>query len=295
MPEHPKSLGDRPTNDLAAGHWPGPAEIDAWARRRTRRAGFAVPLAVLLVVAVVWGVTVAAGREGGERPTAARAPASAGGGTAPPAIVVPGDPAQIPPEALLQPDDLGPGYQVHNEDTFEAGTYPTWTFNHGDSCPAYPDLNVTAYQRYRYMRINMVGKDVEHDGGQAVHEEVMRYPGATGTQVLVDVRRVVQACPQITGASEASTEQRPAVAVHRWTLLDDSFAGDESLLLSQEVVAREKATGRQIGDALVTRYAVVRVGDLVAVLQTDDYTVERIRQLAGRAAARLCTAATSQC
>lgn len=299
MPDGTKSLPERLAADLAVVHWPEPDEIRARARRRTYRGLVVVPAAVLLVVAAVWA-GAGAGREDHDShvatPPTSEAPApTASGPTVLPTFVVPGNPAWIPPEALLQPADLGTGYEITNDHSWEPGQYPTWTFNFDGMCPAYAPLDVTAYQRYLFMRINTVGKNVQQDGGQAVHEEVMRFPGDTAKQVVADARRVVAACPQFTTDSEASTEQHPAYAVHRWVLVDNDFAGDESLLLRQGVTHVERATDQELGDPSLDLYAVVRVGDLVAVVQTDDYDEGRVRQLARRAAAWLCTAATHRC
>ncbi|RKR88538.1 hypothetical protein BDK92_2866 [Micromonospora pisi] len=78
---------------------------------------------------------------------------------------------------------------------------------------------------------------------------------------------------------------------HTLRVLGDGFAGSQSLLVRQEVTA--PAGTPEAGT--VTLYAVVRVGDLVAVLESYDYDDARMRQLAGRAAAWLCPFANPRC
>jgi hypothetical protein len=114
--------------------------------------------------------------------------------------------------------------------------------------------------------------------------------------VMSDVRKAVAACTRSTfDSGEASTPSRPAWVTHQWSVLDRDFAGDESLLLRHEVLAREKATGEQLGDHLVTLFAVVRVRDLVTVIKGEGRTEARMRQLGQSAATRLCRATSPPC
>jgi hypothetical protein len=56
----------------------------------------------------------------------------------------------------------------------------------------------------------------------------------------------------------------------------------------------ETTTGQILNSTRVL-YAVIRVRDLVAVLETDHYDERRMRQLGTRAASWLCTATTGRC
>ncbi|MGW4465660.1 hypothetical protein [Micromonospora sp. NPDC004704] len=82
---------------------------------------------------------------------------------------------------------------------------------------------------------------------------------------------------------------------HAWRVLGDGFAGNQSLMIRQEVTAPTSPVGTGPGSGTVTLYAVVRVGDLVAVLESYDYDDARMRQLADRAAAWLCPFANPGC
>ncbi|MFI6760201.1 hypothetical protein ACIBF5_13795 [Micromonospora sp. NPDC050417] len=83
---------------------------------------------------------------------------------------------------------------------------------------------------------------------------------------------------------------------HTLRVLGDGFAGSQSLLVRQEVTAPAGTPATGVGDVgTVTLYAVVRVGDLVAVLESYDYDDARMRQLATRAAAWLCPFANPRC
>ncbi|WP_329104411.1 hypothetical protein OG792_29610 [Micromonospora sp. NBC_01699] len=82
---------------------------------------------------------------------------------------------------------------------------------------------------------------------------------------------------------------------HAWRVLGDGFAGNQSLLVRQEVSAPTGPVGTGPASGTVTLYAVVRVGDLVAVLESYDYDDARMRQLADRAAAWLCPFANPRC
>jgi hypothetical protein len=231
------------------------------------------------------------------RPSADASSPAPNAGTLPtplPTFVLPGNPAWIPPEALLRPADVGPGFRLSDEDTFEPGEEVFWAFDLDGRCPGYSAPDMSGYQRFLHMRVHTVEKDAESNGEQAVRQQVVRYPGDTAKRVIAEAFLVVEKCSRYTGPSEASLPDRPAMAEHDWTVLDRDFAGDESMLVRHDVRAVETATGQTLNSTREL-YAVIRVRDLVAVLQTDHYDERRMAELAARAASWLCTATTGRC
>jgi hypothetical protein len=165
-----------------------------------------------------------------------------------------------------------------------------------EDCPAYGDLHVVAFQRYLFLR----GDIVAPDGGTGdakgfVFVQVQRYSATDAGQVMTDARRVVQACARYTTSTEASSELHPAHAIVDWTITGSDFAGDQSLLVRQRVTSVDDATGATVGDVLVESYATVRVGDLVATLQVSAENPTLLKGLAKKAAERLCVAAVPAC
>lgn len=324
MPDQTPSLADQFAADLAAVRWLTVDEIRARARRRFLRNALVAPTAVLVVLVVAWAGTAAVRRDESapHQPVVAEpltsqvpAPIGTGGSGAPrsgmprsslvPTSVAPGDRVFIPPEALLQPTDRGNGFRSHNEETFAAGEYATWIFDLGGNCPAYESLNATAYQEYLFIRVHTVEKIVDPFDQldqpmiasveeAPVVQQTRRFAEETAPQVMADARRVVAACPSYVTTSGASTPQRPTETAHYWALLSESFAGDESLLVRQRVMSLDRVS-RQAGEVAVMLIAVVRVGDLVAVLQASGDDPAWMRKIAGQAAARLCAAETGSC
>ena len=78
-------------------------------------------------------------------------------------------------------------------------------------------------------------------------------------------------------------------------MLDDGFAGSESLLIRDTVESVEDATGTPVGDPLVTTYMVVRVNDLVTVAFRYTGDTAALVALGPKAATRLCVAASPSC
>jgi hypothetical protein len=293
MPDNLEQLRTRLARDLTTVSWPEPGQIRAQARRRTMRTVVAAPLAVVLVVAAVaWALRAGSASPSSYGP-AAGPPHRPAATAATPSV---DDGTSIPIEALLQPDDVGPARHIENENTWSAGAYPAWTFSK-DQCPAYAGLKLTAYQDYQFMRIHQVVPDRREDFNLlTVFVEAHRYPGDTAATVMGDVRRIVAACPRFdSGPSEASTPERPAHGVHALTVLDEGFAGTESLLIHDRSTSVDDRTGDTIGEPIVMIYAVVRVNDLVTTIGR--YTEDRaaVQDLGPRAAARLCPAANPPC
>lgn len=305
MPEPNRIFVDRIATDLGSVRWPPPEEIRARARRRSILTTAVAPTVVALALAAGWAVIANKQVEYGRPAPRASAtlPTGPTWAVVPPAspsslptFVLPGDPAWIGPEALLQPEDVGPGMRLDTEGSFEPREYPAWTFDLSSTCAGYRRLGISAYQRYEYMRIHNVERDVNGNGVGQVHVEVERYPDRLAQQVVADIRRIIDTCANaVTETSEAGSDQRPARGVFRWALVAKGFAGEESLLLRQEAYSVEKATGRRIGPSSITLYLVVRVQDLVTIVQSDNRTEVPMRRLGQSAATRLCQAASPPC
>jgi hypothetical protein len=297
MPEQQHPLVDRIANDLAAVNWPSPEEIRSRARRRTILTSVAAPIAVALLLVGSWAAL--AGRPHDQlRPApAASGTVSSVPSTSPsplPTFVVPGDPAWIGPEAMLQPADVGPGMRLHNEDSFEPRENVSLTFDVDSNCARYHGLGV--HREYQYMRVHDIEREAEYNGVDAVRVEIARYSDKLARQVMADIRQVVDTCATSTfDSTEASTPSHPALAIHYWALLDSGFVGDDSLLLRHEVYTRDKLTGEKLGEDTVTVFAIVRLADLITIVQSDNLTPERMRQLGRSAATRLCRAASPPC
>jgi hypothetical protein len=299
MPDRLDELPDRLARTLAAVRWAEPREIRDRARRRTALTVVAAPLAVLMVVlGVGWRTWFVSGDPssvpaGPASSSASRPPTP----TATPAPAPTMNPAWIPRDALIQPEDVGPGQtftQVHSSDIEYLYLWPFVD----DGCPAYADLQITAFQEYDFMRTHQVvpaGKN-GFEGPDMLHVEAMRYAGQKASTVMEDVRRVVRACKQHEGGpTEASTVMRPAHGYFTWTLLDEGFAGDESLLIRQTAGSRADDTGAPVGETTVETYAVVRVNDLVTVIFRNSSDDAEIARLGKTAATRLCMAAKPRC
>jgi hypothetical protein len=289
-------LAARLAGELGPVYWLEPAEIRTRARRRRLRAIAAAPVVVVLLLVGGWGVwsgwdrgrAVPAVAVTGSPATSASSPVPSATGNGSPSFAAAD---WIPVEAIVQPEDVGAGYQAYNDFTYLAGSYPAWTFDLG--CPGFDNLHLTAYQRYRFMR----GRNVVAvtDPEKAVIAEVERYPSADAAQVMLDIKAAVHTCARYPGTSEASSDLRPAHAIFEWSVLGSGFAGQDSLLLQERVTSVDDTTGATIGPASVQVYAVVRVADLVTIVDSAAFSPSALRAISVKAAARLCQAALPRC
>jgi hypothetical protein len=221
--------------------------------------------------------------------------------------VVEGDRAWIPVEALLQPVDVGPGHHVENENTGQPGAYPTWSFAVGE-CAAYAGTGMNNFKGYAFLRFHSVVPDGRTGGDPGtVFVEVRRYSQAMAATVVADVPQMVSACPihnsavaaGVAGNGSTSASRDPAHVVNTWTVIGEGFAGNDSLLIREETVEIDESTGQPVrvnGEtSSVLTSALVRVADLVAVVQSSTTDSALLRDLGAKAAARLCVAATPRC
>jgi hypothetical protein len=295
MPDNLDDLPQRLARDLASVRWPEPAVIRARARRRTIRSVVAAPLAVMLVLlGIGWRAWL-----GGDAAALAGMPTSTftSDTTTTTPSMRPQDPQWIPSEAMLQPEDVGTGQRIGQDLTNEAGRLDLWLFDF-NGCPAYADLGVTVYRQHQFMRISQIAPEDKPglEGSDTLFVQTGRYPDQLASTVVDDIRRSVLACTQYDReGSEASTPERPTHAVFTWTLLDEDFAGDDSLLIYESVGSVADATQQQIGEPIVMVHAVVRVNDLVTIISRYSTDPVEVMLLGERAVPRLCTAAIPRC
>jgi hypothetical protein len=201
----------------------------------------------------------------------------------------------LPAEMLLQSEDVGTGVVVENEYTLVAGEEATTWFMNLDGCPSYAGLHVTAWQRYTFLRGRNLVVGPVGEPGDTVFASVARYPLASARQFVTDVNRVAAACPVVVSpGGEASTPQKPMHTRHTWSVIGQGFAGDQSVLVRHKVYDVVDATGATtLYDTSII--AVVRVGDVVAVLERYLDDPAALKSLAIKAATRICTGPAAAC
>ncbi|GIF50530.1 hypothetical protein DFJ67_3033 [Asanoa ferruginea] len=287
-------LTQRLATDLGRVQWPAGEEIRKIARRRNRRAAVAASLSVLLLLSGVWVVATRPFQQQQTADTFA---------SAPDATITPGDTEWIPPEALLTPEDVGPGLVATRVSVKQNQPIGAWAFTLA-GCPAF--AKVPTYQGvYQYRRDQTLEFPPKIPGkpetGLAVlHQSVMRLPGGAARDLVREAVEVTEACPKyssigmlsaLTGDPEMEKQQVKVETTHVWVELDKGFAGDESVLFEHRITGASPAV--VLGTSAIV---LVRVGDLVATVeQVNGESTETTRRLAKRAAAWLCTAATPPC
>ncbi|MEV0715953.1 hypothetical protein [Asanoa sp. NPDC050611] len=297
-------LAARIAADLAQVKWPAGDEIRRTARRRTRRSVLAASLSVLVLFSGIWVVAT--------RPLQAP-PLQTGFAAAPesvpepvPTTIGPGDPAWIPPEALLTPEDVGQGLVASRVSVDQDRPVGDWMFT---LAPCRNYLSVRTYEGvYQFRRQQTVEYPPKipgqpETGMPVLYQTVMRLPAGAAEQMMSDAVTVAKVCPKYVsegtlsaaeaGRSGQVVKQLPVQTTHAWQLVDRGFAGDESLLFKHTMVA---STGARRADLGASAVVVLRVGDLVATVeQVDGENPARTRKLAARAASWLCTTATPPC
>jgi len=249
-------------------------------RQRSHRKALAAGCAVFAVTAVAAGVGTGWPLRSGQDVTPADPTATdtaTGTPTAAPA------PTGIPAALMLAPADLGPGtWQEFTPEVHEHKDLWYWA----ELCAAYGSARFPSLAHQ--LSVQTVGYA---DGGQVrtpgpevvgarstVIEIVERYAAGRGASNLDDVRSVIALCGTATPP--------PGEAPRRYTIVDSDFAGEESVLVKIELWGFQGATVPP-DPTLVDYAAVVRVGDLVATVQSSTQGADRVRTLAERAAARL--------
>ncbi|MGI5150958.1 hypothetical protein ACQEVC_32135 [Plantactinospora sp. CA-294935] len=269
MTDRLDELAGRLDRELSTLYWAEAARIRRRGTRRRIRAVAGATLAVVMLLGSAW--------------TLLPPPVE-------PRTEFQGD--DIPIEAMLQPSDVGPDFEIDNAHTYLAGEYPTWQFAQDDLCPRYASLNIDAYRTYLFMRGQIVARKGDDEGHTYVFTEARRFPGEVARQVMTDVTRTVSACAVYRTTTEYSSPTRPAEAERSASVIDRNFAGEESLMVRTQIDHRETATG-EVFDRQVVLAAVVRVADLVAVTSFYVEDPQRLRELAKHTASRLCVATTA--
>ncbi|TDC29207.1 hypothetical protein E1211_26455 [Micromonospora sp. 15K316] len=273
--------------DLRDVRWPGPEEIRARARRRSRR-----------TVAAVTAVLALAGASA----VAAVAP---GQSSAPPAASVePGVPvrAEITTEALLRPADLGLG-PAQTQLTESGLAEPIRIDEMLGACRSSKGLSQTWPSRWSRSQTLLAeppdGADRAPGDVQAMQDVYRLAPGGAEA-FLTDLDQIIAPCarwPSV-GPYEWKGRTGTAEAVHQWRVVRRDFAGDGAAMVRHVVSPpRDVKTGETFGDVPQPTYrAIIRVGDLVAVLGLGRHGTEsELIQLSTVAAARLCQAANPGC
>jgi hypothetical protein len=312
MSERPEPLGERIVvsldTELTTVRWPSAAQVRARARRRTRHrtsmtafAGVAVVVAAAVILGSVAPSTLRGAASSVTPPALPSSVAASASPSIPPTGV-------IPPEAMLQPEDVGPGLVIERVNVLEGGAaYYTNAMRVKSvflpveaMCPAYQglDLPPRPSRHYREQTVQRPpatpGRPEQVD--PEVHEAVVRLTDeATAVQVLDDVRLVVTTCARYVSYGPI-TEDGAVVqveATHEWSALDVNFTGAGSMIVRHAITVRRAGSGEVVErSAYLSGY--VRVGDLVAVLTQLDDNPQRARDLATQAGHRLCVA-TSHC
>ncbi|GIG85738.1 hypothetical protein [Plantactinospora endophytica] len=300
VPGWSPSLVDQVALEAASVSWPAPQEIRARARRRNRIRSAAGTVAV--VVAVTAGSVGLVERYGGQ-PGPAEAPALSSTPRPIPTSTPTSAPFVIPPSALVQPEDVGPGLVVDRVDVQADAPVDLIDPSVVIDCPGYG-----AYERYdglaRLVRRHTVQQpptvpDDPQTGQAVVHERVFRLAPDAAPRVFADARAVPDLCARYvsSGVFEIDGRRLPVDAEHRWRVLAEGFAGDESVLLEWQTTIRRQDTAAVVDGSAGRLIGVVRVGDLVAAVDRVDEMPDpqRARALTVGAAGRLCEVANPRC
>ncbi|MER7888300.1 hypothetical protein ABTX15_00555 [Micromonospora sp. NPDC094482] len=274
--------------DLRDVRWPGPEEIRAQARRRSRHKVMAASTAVLALAAASAIGVVAPGRFS----------------TPPTASVDPSVPvrAEITTEALLRPADLG----LASADTQLTGSGLAEPIRIDDmlgACRTSQGLAQTWPSRWSRSQTLLTERRDGVDlapGDVLAMQDVYRLTPEGAKAFLADLDQIIAPCVQwrSVGPYESKGRAGTAEAVHQWRIVQRDFAGDDAAMVQHVVSgARDVKTGETFGDVPQPTYkAIIRVGDLVAVLGLGrSGTESELLQLATVAAGRLCQAANPSC
>ncbi|MDG4822837.1 hypothetical protein O7635_13355 [Asanoa sp. WMMD1127] len=294
-------LAQRLAADLGRVEWANGEELRRIGRRRSRRAALSASLCVLLLFSGIW---IAATRPFQQPAEQVDLFGAAGAPAVPEPVATtigPQDPAWIPPEALLTPEDVAPGLIATDVSVDQNRPVGDWVLPVA-LCNTY--ATVPTYQGvYQFRRQQTVGYPPKVPGEpktalSVLRQTVMRLPGDVSRQLVAEAVQLTKACPKYVADGTLSADDPTGLpkkvrTTHAWVLVDQGFAGDDSLLFQHRVTAM---TGQRDADLGASAVLVIRVGDLVATVeQVGDEGPAVPLKLATRAAAWLCTAATPPC
>ncbi|MEE6259630.1 hypothetical protein [Plantactinospora sonchi] len=305
MHDREAALVERLNAELVNVRWSTAEEIRGRARRRTliRLVVGAFASVVLLGTGTAAIATLGPAvydvpaLPGGDVPTTSPVRSTTALGLPSPAS--PGKP--VPEEALLQPVDVGAGLVVDRVNTGRdepVTLLDPATLNH---CPAFTRSRFDTVYAQQYRRHTVQQPPTVYaapeTGEPVVHEEVYRVSVDDASRILADVHRIVTDCDRFvsTGSAQSGTRVIDVEAEHHWAVLGERLGGDESLLIEHRVTVRSREPDETFSDSDTYLMAVIRLGDLVALIQPVDTDRDRARELASAAAARLCLAAIRGC
>ncbi|SBT54573.1 hypothetical protein [Micromonospora narathiwatensis] len=277
--------------ELGVVRWPDAAELRARARRRSRRR--VVGAAAVVFVLLSSSAVATAGLPGLSGPPTATGPAASPTGR-----------AEIPLDALLQPEDLpvkagsaltgaGLGEPIVIE--------PVWA-----QCLA--ERNVSPiWEMSRYSRSQSFVRDPRTDQDMQLSQDVYRIGPELAASFSADIDRRIRPCldwldvqtGQNVGLGPVIGELTTSFARHSWEVVARGFAGDDAVLIRHTTseTRRDDAPEEVLAEAPDPQtVAVVRVGDLVTVLRLGVWASESdYLRLAVVATRRMCLAANPRC
>ncbi|RAO26806.1 hypothetical protein PSN13_06836 [Micromonospora saelicesensis] len=273
--------------DLRDVRWLGPEEIRSRARRRSQRK--VVVATVVLALAGVSAVAVAAPRKSPPPVLPAAAPSAS--------------PTrhEITTDALLQPADLPQQVDVQLS---QSGLGEPVLLDHLlDACRTSQGRSDGRQYSILSRSQTLVPKRAaailtQSDG--LLTQDLYRLTPDAAIQLLATMDDLVAPCAEWNsiGGYKVGGATGTGSATHRWAVVQRDFAGDGAALLrhtgSQPV---DQKTGEPIGaPPRPSTTAVVRVGDLITVLNLGQTGTELdLRRLAAVAARRMCAAANPAC
>ncbi|NGM12231.1 hypothetical protein [Verrucosispora sioxanthis] len=286
-------LVERVQQELRAVRWLDTAEVRAVARRRSRFRAAAVTVGVVVLsIPLVTAVALPS------RPP-----------------TVPGETgaisrAEIPFEALLQPEDLRVEVDapIVNAGLAEPIVVDPELARCLQAKGVSPAWEMSRYSRSQSMRRP---QDVRIEDGMALgsgisivlSQDVYRITPQVAQTLFASLDRRIGNCLSwesvVVGAIDDMAEWVEFHAVQHWEVVDRQFAGDESVLIRHRVgeTRRGDADGEVLaGPTPPDIIAVVRVGDLVTVVDVEAGESEsELRRLAVLAAGRMCAATNPPC
>ncbi|MGC5029903.1 hypothetical protein [Micromonospora sp. DT229] len=296
---------ERLHNELRDVRWPEPAVLRERARRRRRRAMLGAATAVVLLAAgpAIAGVRRTAPQSTAPQPTApqptASQPTAPQSAASQPQTSLPAY-AEIPHEALVQPEDLTtktdpPLSQAGFSEPVRVDELLLACLTEQGQAEAW---EVSRYSRSQTL-LRASADGARRPADVVLNQAVYRLAAETAAGFLQRLDVLIAPCASWRVTGEVMWEDRIARAEveHRWEVTDRALAGDEAMLIRHVVVtARNLDTGENRGPTSPDTRAVVRVGDLVTVLTLGrDATDSELRRVATIAATRLCPAATPPC
>lgn len=285
MPERFDELTAALRADAGQVRWADPGQVRGRGASRTRRTVLVAGVATLLVISGgVAAGAVLADRDGATpTPPAASATPSSEPTLSPEPTASPGRTAspqspdasngvpkvEVPDSALLQPEDMGPGYTVGGKQGLEDGQL---AFLFGAACEV-PKWTDTYDHRVGY---GNVGSLTPPAGEPGVRQMINRYESGQAERHMKDLRAIVERCADMSADGT------------RWTLkvVMTGFAGDEAIVVR---VVRSGEAGPQ-----TTYHVFVREGDLVTELWFDPGPDSgEVGAIGAKAGARLCGASST--